>query len=149
MSRTPKNTEGDGETGADRGTGGSPAQQTALPAELYGVVAWLVPGLGHWLLGRRARGAVFFGLVIGALAIGVALEGELGVTLAAPPLSVLRTLGCMAAGLPYAFLRFIMDYAGSSQAPGYEYGSAFLVSAGVMNFLLVLDAFDIASGKKA
>lgn len=122
---------------------------TSLAPIVAGITAWLVPGLGHWLLGRRARGATFFVLVAGALVLGAVLEGNLGTSLQAPPLTVLRTLACMAAGLPYAFLRFVIGYMGSAQAPGYEYGSAFLVSAGLMNLMLALDAFDIAAGRKA
>lgn len=125
-----------------------PAPPWVTPA-VAGVVAWLIPGGGHWLLGRRGRGLAFFGLVVGALVIGASLDGKLGAEFfGAPPLTQLRTLGCLGAGLPYGVLRTVFDYAGSALAPGYEYGSAFLVSAGLMNYMLVLDAFDIACGRK-
>ena len=54
----------------------------------------------------------------------------------------------MGMGLPYFLLRYLAGYTGEVIAPGYEYGTAFLLTAGLMNLLLVLDAWDIARGKK-
>lgn len=125
--------------------GDKPARISPVAA---GILAWLVPGLGHFTLGHRARGMAFFVIVCGAAVLGVGLEGNLGTSLTGPPLALLRTLGCMGAGLVYGALRFVVGFVGSAEAPGYEYGSAFLVSAGLMNYMLVLDAFDIAMGRK-
>ena len=57
-------------------------------------------------------------------------------------------LGCMGMGIPYFVLLYPLHYAGDLTAPGYDYGTAFLLGAGLMNLLLVLDAWDIGSGKK-
>ena len=57
-------------------------------------------------------------------------------------------LGSMGMGVPYFVLRFVMHYAGDITSAGFEYGTAFLLSAGLMNLLLVLDAWDIATGRK-
>ena len=112
------------------------------------VVAWLVPGAGHWYLGRRGRALAFLGLVAASLALGVALHGNLYRPLPGQPLTYLATLGCMGMGLPYFLLRYLAGYTGEVIAPGYEYGTAFILTAGLMNLLLVLDAWDIALGKK-
>lgn len=112
------------------------------------VVAWLVPGVGHWYLGRRGRALAFLGLVAASLALGVALHGNLYRPLPGQPLTYLATLGCMGMGLPYFLLRYLAGYTGEVIAPGYEYGTAFILTAGLMNLLLVLDAWDIALGKK-
>ena len=119
-----------------------PRTQAALFA------AWLVPGSGHLLLGKRARAAVFFVIVLTAVTVGVLLEGNLHRILPNQPLTILATLGSMGSGLPYLGLRFILGYQGNVVAPGYEYGSAFILTAGLMNLLLVLDVFDIARGRK-
>ena len=58
------------------------------------------------------------------------------------------TLGCMGMGAPYFVLRYLLDYHGEVAAAGFEYGTAFVLTAGLMNLLLVLDAWDIALGKK-
>lgn len=110
--------------------------------------AWLVPGLGHIYLKRRLRGLAFFVLVMTSMLIGVKLEGNLYQVVPGQPLSVLATIGAMGMGFPYFALRYGIHYQGNVMGPGYEYGTAFLLTAGLMNLLLVLDAFDIVRGKK-
>jgi hypothetical protein len=111
-------------------------------------LAWLVPGLGHIFLKRYRRGLGFLVLVLAALWIGWSLEGNLPRPVPNSPLSYLATFAEIGVGLPYFFLRYGLHYEGNLVAPGFEYGSAFLLTAGLMNLLLILDAWDIASGKK-
>ncbi|HVS01616.1 MAG TPA: DUF6677 family protein [Thermoanaerobaculia bacterium] len=125
-----------------------PERVSALPGWVASIAAWVLPGLGHLLLGRRGRASLFFLLVLAAVGIGYALEGKLYTPVPGRPLTVLATLGAMGMGLPYFLLRFTAGYTGDVAAPGFEYGTAFLLSAGLMNLLLVLDAWDIASGRK-
>lgn len=116
--------------------------------QLAAILALLVPGAGHFYLGKRLRAVAFSILVFASLGIGVWLEGNLFRPVGGQPLTYLATLGSMGMGIPYFVLRFARDYAGSPTAPGFEYGTAFLLTAGLMNLLLVLDAWDIATGKK-
>jgi len=113
-----------------------------------GVLAWLVPGLGHIYVKRWQRGLAFFVLVVAAVWIGCALQGNLAHPVPNQPISGLATLGTIGMGLPYFLLRSVFGYTGDLVAPSFEYGSAFLVTAGLMNWLLVLDAWDISRGKK-
>ncbi|HEV7508812.1 MAG TPA: DUF6677 family protein [Thermoanaerobaculia bacterium] len=136
-------------------SGSIPAGQQAPPAvrpqgnPVVAVLsAWLVPGLGHIYLKRYARGLAFFVLVIASLIIGCKLEGNLYTVVAGQPLTILATLGSMGMGFPYFLLRFGLHYGGNVMGAGYEYGTAFLLTAGLMNLLLVLDAWDIVRGKK-
>lgn len=115
---------------------------------LAAVIAWLVPGMGHVYLRRWQRGLAFLLLVVAAIWIGCALQGNLYRPMAGQPLSMLATLGALGMGTPYLILRWGVGYAGDLVAPGYEYGTAFLLTAGLMNWLLVLDTLDIARGKK-
>jgi len=110
--------------------------------------AWLVPGLGHVYLKRHLRGLVFFVLVIASLLIGCKLEGKLYTRVPGEPLTILATLGSMGMGVPYFLLRYGLHYQGNVMGAGFEYGTAFLLTAGLMNLLLVLDAWDIVRGKK-
>lgn len=110
--------------------------------------AWLVPGLGHIYLKRYLRGIAFFVLVIASVLIGCRLEGNLYIPVRGQPLTALATLGAMGMGFPYFLLRYGLHYQGEIMGAGYEYGTAFLLTAGLMNWLLVLDAFDIVRGRK-
>ena len=110
--------------------------------------SWLVPGLGHIYLKRRLRGLAFLVLVAAALMIGCRLEGNLYTPIPGQPLTYLATLGSMGMGFPYFLLRYGLHYEGNIRGAGYEYGTAFLLTAGLMNWLLVLDALDIVRGKK-
>ena len=115
---------------------------------LAALAAWLVPGAGHFYLGRRGRALAFLALVGVSIAIGCHLQGNLYRPLPNQPLTLLATLGCLGMGIPYFVLRYVAGYTGDVISPGYEYGTAFILTAGLMNLLLVLDAWDIAVGKK-
>jgi len=126
-------------------------------------VAWLIPGLGHWLLAKRVRSAVFAGVVLASFVTGVLLHGELAVPQDNSPLSWVFTFGCLGNGALYLIrLLWVNGFDGlfSSTFPyglqgggdpvtaGFFYGKTFLYTAGLMNLLVVLDVFDIARGEK-
>ncbi len=115
---------------------------------LAAFLAWIVPGAGHLMLRKTARGVLFFVLVVATLWIGCVLQGNLYVPVEGQPLTYLATLGCMGLGVPYFVLRYLVGYHGDIVSAGFEYGTAFILTAGLMNLLLVLDAWDIAQGKK-
>jgi len=124
------------------------APASAGKARLLLLLSWLLPGAGHILLGRRRRGLAFLAIVAACVLIGLDLDGNLYRIVADRPLTVLATLASMGMGAPYFGLRFLVGYQGDIVAPGYEYGSAFLLTAGLMNLLLVLDVWDILHGQK-
>lgn len=110
--------------------------------------AWLVPGLGHIYLKRPMRGFAFFLLVVASVLIGCRLEGNLYQVVPGQPLTLLATFASMGMGFLYFLLRYALHYQGNIMGAGYEYGTAFLLTGGLMNLLLVLDAWDIVRGKK-
>lgn len=112
------------------------------------VLAWLIPGAGHLALGRRSRGLLFAAVIATALLTGWKLDGNLYRPVEDQPLTRLATLGAMGVGFPYFALRYAVRYEGDPLSGGYEYGTVFLLSAGLMNLLLVLDTWDIAKGRK-
>ncbi len=119
-----------------------------MRALLLAAFAWLVPGSGHFLLGRRARAVAFAAILTAAFWLGLSLSGNLYSVVTGQPLSILATLGAAGLGAPYFVARFVFDYQGAPTAAGFEYGTVFLLSAGLMNLLLVLDVWDIATGRK-
>ena len=134
---------------AESGSTTAPPPALSLGNVVVAVLsAWLVPGMGHIYLKRRLRGLLFFVLVIASLLIGCQLDGNLYRVVPGQPLTILATLGSMGMGFPYFLLRYGLHYEGDVRGASYEYGTAFLLTAGLMNLLLVLDAWDIALGKK-
>jgi hypothetical protein len=125
----------------------APARATANPY-MVAIAAWLVPGAGHLLLRRYGRALLFFVLVLASAWIGWWLQGKLYRPVPGQPLQMLGTVGSMGMGIIDFVLRWGLDYQGEVVAATYEYGTAFLLTAGLMNLLLVLDAWDIALGKK-
>jgi hypothetical protein len=119
-----------------------------LPVPVLVLLAWFVPGLGHLLLGRRLRAAVFFVVVGVGFIVGLSLDGELMLPHAGDPLSFLAAIASVGNGLLFVVARTLNLGQGTVTAPGYEFGNTFLLSAGMMNLLLMLDAYDIAVGKK-
>ena len=123
---------------------------TAEPGRLALVcgLAWLIPGAGHLLQGRRQKGIVFLVALPLMFGIGLWLEGRLFPLEMADPLVFLGGIANRGIGLPYLIARMMDAGLGTVTAASYEYGNTFLMTAGLLNFLVVLDAFDIAKGRK-
>ena len=111
-------------------------------------LAWLVPGLGHMLLDRKLRAVVFCGLVVVGFLTGILLDGELILPHAGDPLSYLAAVASVGNGILFFVARAVGLGQGVVTAPAYEFGNTFLLTAGMMNLLLVLDVHDIGTGKK-
>ncbi len=120
----------------------------SLPMPVLLGLAWAVPGLGHALLGRRGRAAVFFVVVVVGFILGVAFDGELVTPHPGDPLSYLATIASLGNGLLFFIARSVGLGQGVVTAAAYEFGNTFLLTSGMMNLLLVLDVHDIATGKK-
>lgn len=113
------------------------------------LLAYVVPGAGHFYLGRRGLAAAFCAIIVALFAIGLAVDGDL-YTLPqsrGSKLKLLATLGSMGSGALY-FLAGRLGPHGTVASPTFEYGRMFTLSAGLMNLLLVLDCWDIATGRK-
>jgi len=134
------------------------------------VLAWLVPGLGHFYLGKKSRAAAFFFVVAVMFTLGIGSGGAASLVEERQPLTFLATFDNVAVGpidligryLTYGSIVYALpstegdprrnELLGRLRARvrsvTYEYGNTFLLTAGLMNILLILDAFDIAKGRK-
>lgn len=122
-------------------------------AKAYGtaLLTLLAPGLGHWALGRRGRAVTFFAIVLTTFLFGLGLGGALFAFQSENWLFRLAAAGQSGAGLPYLLARLLGAGAMSPELATsvmFGYGNTFLVTAGLMNMLLAMDAFDIATGRK-
>jgi len=79
---------------------------------------------------------------------GLWIEGRLFPFDLSQPLVALSAFGDIGIGLPYFIAKALSFGAGRVVAITYEYGNAFIIVAGLLNMLTVLDAFDIAQGRK-
>jgi len=112
------------------------------------VAAWLVPGLGHFILGKKWRGLILFLAIVAMFLFGLAMQGEFFTLGSGSYLETLGYVGIWGAGLPRWFASFFSYSGGDPFFPSADYGTAFLISAGMLNVLTVFDVFDIAKGRK-
>lgn len=154
--------------GADTGAAGEPGPTTsdgsqpspgevrdtgvedadALRVLVTCVLAWALPGLGHLSMGRVLRGLVF-GLVIMSLFIGgIVLDGQVYRPQSGMPLTYLAAFGAAGVGLPYVVAHAAGHGGGDLASPTFDYGNTFTLVAGLLNLLVVLDAYDVAAGRR-
>ena len=112
------------------------------------LAAWLLPGAGHLWLGRAQKGVIFLIALPSMFATGLWLEGRLFPFDLGQPLVGLAALADVGIGVPYLVAESMGLGAGRVVAQSFEYGNAFLIVAGLLNMLVVLDAFDVAEGRK-
>ncbi len=110
--------------------------------------AWAVPGAGHLWLGRAQKGVIFLIALPLMFATGLWLEGRLFPFELGQPLVALAAFADVGMGVPYFAAKAAGLGAGRVIAQSFEYGNAFLIVAGLLNMLVVLDAFDVAEGRK-
>jgi hypothetical protein len=112
------------------------------------LLAWLIPGAGHVLVGEARRGLVFFLTLSVMYAVGIAFGGRLFPFQVSEWLVLLAGLAQWGLGLPRLMAGLAGVGAGDVVAMTYEYGNTFLIASGLLNTLVVLDAFDRARGVK-
>ncbi len=112
------------------------------------LVSWLVPGAGHLMQGRRQKGVIFLVALPVMFAIGLGLSGRLFPFVFSEPLVGLAALANVGMGLPYVIAKALSLGQGVVTAASYEYGNAFLIVSGLLNTLVVIDAYDIRLGRK-
>lgn len=118
----------------------------ALAVSFSGLI---IPGLGHILMGRWIRGAML-ALAIGLMfLIGLSMQGELYVSdLSQTPLRLFGFFADVGVGLMYWLAEHARLGTGNMSARTYDYGTTYLWVCGLLNYLAIMDAFDIARGRK-
>lgn len=117
-------------------------------AQLVAVASWIFPGLGHLLLRKWGRAVAFFAAAGGLAVTGYHMRGHVFAYRAGDAFGNLGFLADLGAGGLY-FLSKLFESAGPdiSRAAG-DYGTRFIASAGIVNLLGVLDAYEIAAGRR-
>jgi len=115
-------------------------------------LAWLIPGGGHFLLKRPGRGGLLAASVALTFLLGLMMRGTLFEPQSGDLLTIViycgGFLGNLLSGIPYLFT-VLLGYSQPDVAgPVHDYGTKFLVAAGLLNLLAMVDAFEIATGQK-
>lgn len=113
------------------------------------LAGWLVPGAGHLMLRKWIRGTLLFVSIFSMFTIGIALKGKIYTPNTGELLDILNFVGDLGTGLLYAVAR-IFDLGQSSvQVAVADYGTKFIVVAGLLNIIAAVDAHSLANGRKA
>ena len=132
----------------------STAAERARPAAEPGTIvllclaAWAVPGAGHLWMGRRQKGLVFMLALVAMFLVGLLLKGRIFPFDFSEPLVGLAAFADLGIGVPWLITRLLDAGTGAVTAATYEYGNTYLIVAGLLNCLVILDAYDIAKGRK-
>jgi hypothetical protein len=125
-----------------------PAQTAGMMAVLAPAVGWLIPGAGHILQRRWIRGVLLL-ISIGTLfVLGLMMQGHIYKANGGDILDILGFIGDLGAGAFYIGTLAVNGGQGAVAFATAEYGSKFMIVAGLLNFIAVADAYHIAIGKK-
>jgi hypothetical protein len=112
------------------------------------IAGWLVPGAGHFLLRKWGRGALLAASILGMFLLGLAMQGKLYAN-AHEILEFLGLAGDLGNGLLYILGRVLGLGADSVQVTTADWGTRFIVVAGLLNVIAAVDAHNLRTGRKA
>ncbi len=120
-----------------------------VPAVALG---WLVPGGGHFLLKRNGRGALLLVSITAMFLCGLMMRGAMFQPQTGDLLTTLINTGGFIGDICSGILYLLTSWLGYNQPDVaghvHDYGTKFLVTAGLLNLLAMVDAFEIAAGRK-
>jgi len=126
----------------------APAEPVSMMAVLAPAIGWLIPGAGHMIQKRWIRGLLLFVSIMTLFVLGLAMQGRIYKANGGDILDILGFMGDVGAGGIY-ILTLANDWGqGAIAFATAEYGTRFMVVAGLLNFIAVADAYHIAIGKK-
>ena len=124
------------------------APSTTLSPMLVLLAGWLVPGAGHLLLKKWGRGVLLFLSIFLMFVIGIALKGQIYTPNTGELLDMLNFVGDLGTGVLYLVARAFDLGASSVQLATADYGTKFIVVAGLLNIVSAVDAHSLANGRK-
>ena len=119
-----------------------------VPVYLPLIAGWLVPGAGHFLLRKWGRGALLAASIVGMFAVGLAMQGML-YSSAHEVLDLLGLAGDLGNGLLYVVAQLLGLGADQVRVTTADYGTRFIVVAGLLNVIAAVDAHNLRTGRKS
>jgi hypothetical protein len=126
-----------------------PAESHIFKAILACLAGAVFPGLGHVILGKWDRALVFMGSISAMFAIGLRLHGRLFSPDFSDLFSTLKFIADAGNGLLYWLTWLRGMGVGDPAVYTYDFANVFIYVAGLLNMLVIVDAFDIAQGRKS
>ena len=127
----------------------TPVQQWAAPV----LLGWLLPGAGHFYLKKWNRGALLLFAIGGMFVFGLLMRGRMFEPISGDPFTTIINWGGYLSDVATGSLYFLASWLGYEQpylaSAVADYGTKFLVCAGLLNVLAIIDAYEIAVGAKA
>jgi hypothetical protein len=124
-------------------------QASSTMSIIVPAIAWLIPGAGHLIQKRWIRGFLLMGSVVTMFVLGLLMEGRIYQPNGGDILDILGFIGDLGGGGLYIASR-AMDLGHVIVAhASADYGTKFIIVAGLLNFICVADAYHIAIGKKS
>ena len=111
------------------------------------IAGWLFPGAGHFLLRKWGRGALLCVSIVGMFAMGIAMKGKI-YTGAQDILDMLGFVGDLGNGLLFFLSRVFGFGADQVMVTTADYGTKFIVVAGLLNVIAAVDAHNLRTGRK-
>jgi hypothetical protein len=112
------------------------------------IAGWLVPGAGHFMLRKPIRGALLLLSILTMFAVGLVLQGKIYAPNTGDLLDILGFVGQIGTGLLYVLAK-LGDWGQTSVTVALgDYGTKFIVVAGLLNVVAAIDAHSLAIGRK-
>ncbi len=112
------------------------------------LAGWLIPGAGHFMLRKWVRGSLLFVSIVAMFGLGLALKGKIYSPNTGDLLDILNFAGDLGTGLLYVLSRMLDLGQVTIQVATADYGTKFMVVAGLLNIISAVDAHSLATGRK-
>jgi hypothetical protein len=123
-------------------------QTAGMMAVLAPAVGWLIPGAGHLIQRRWIRGLLLLVSIAAMFVLGLLMQGHIYKANGGDILDMLGFIGDLGAGGMYIVTLAMNAGQGAIAFAIADYGTKFMIVAGLLNFIAVADAYHIAIGKK-
>jgi hypothetical protein len=124
------------------------AEPNAVMVVIAPAVGWLIPGAGHFIQQRWIRGLLLMVSVVCMFVIGLLMEGKLYSPNTGDILDILGFVGDIGSGALYIVSKALDYGTGNIARATADYGTKYLIVAGLLNIISAVDAYHIAIGKK-
>lgn len=125
------------------------ADSKPLSAGIILIAGWLIPGLGHLMQGKWIRAVLLFVSIVCMFSLGLAMHGKIYSANTGELLDMLGFVGDLGNGALYVLAAFFGWGQNIVQVVTADYGTKFIVVAGLLNVIAAVDAHNIKIGRKS